>query len=84
MKYSIDIVLPVYTESKNLEKRFIKLYEFLSKHVEQEWIITIAENGSVDNTLKISKFLQGKYKKCRVSFFRRLFVGWGWSKESFW
>ena len=28
MKDLIDIVLPVYNESKNLEKRFIKLYEF--------------------------------------------------------
>ena len=66
MKDLIDIVLPVYNESKNLEKRFIKLYEFLSKQIEQNWVITIAENGSTDNTLEISKFLQKKYKKCRV------------------
>ena len=52
MKDSIDIVLPVYNESKNLEKRFINLYEFLSKHIEQDWVITIAENGSTDNTLE--------------------------------
>ena len=55
MKDLIDIVLPVYNESKNLEKRFIKLYEFLSKQIEQNWVITIAENGSTDNTLEISK-----------------------------
>ncbi len=60
MKDSIDIVLPVYNESKNLEKRFINLYEFLSKQIEQDWVITIAENGSTDNTLEISKFLQKK------------------------
>ena len=66
MKDLIDIVLPVYNESKNLEKRFINLYEFLSKQIEQDWVITIAENGSTDNTLEISKFLQKKYKKCRV------------------
>ena len=37
-----------------------------SKQIEQNWVITIAENGSTDNTLEISKFLQKKYKKCRV------------------
>ena len=66
MKHSIDIVLPVYNESKNIEKRFVKLYKFLSKHFDQDWFITIAENGSKDNTLEIAKFLQKKYKKCRV------------------
>ena len=58
MKQSVDIVLPVYNESKNLEKRFLKLYEFMSKHFDNNWIITIAENGSNDNTLQISKILQ--------------------------
>ena len=66
MKNSIDIVLPVYNESKNLEKRFMRLYDFLSKKIEQDWVITIAENGSNDNTLQISKSLQRKYKRCRV------------------
>ena len=66
MKYSIDIVLPVYNESKNLEKRFVRLYDFLSKQIMHDWVITIAENGSKDNTLNISKLLQKKYKRCRV------------------
>ncbi len=55
MKYSIDIVLPVYNESKNLEKRFVRLHDFLSKQIAQDWVITIAENGSKDNSLNISK-----------------------------
>ena len=66
MEQSIDIVLPVYNESKNLEKRFLKLYEFMVKHFDNNWVITIAENGSNDNTLQIAKILQSKYKKCRV------------------
>ena len=53
MEQSIDIVLPVYNESKNLEKRFLKLYEFMSKQFDNNWIITIAEKGSNDNTLQI-------------------------------
>ena len=63
MNKSIDIVLPVYNESKNLEKRFIILYEYMIKHFQSDWLITIAENGSKDNTLQIAKVLQGKYKK---------------------
>ena len=66
MNKSIDIVLPVYNESKNLEKRFIILYEYMIKHFRSDWVITIAENGSNDNTLQIAKVLQGKYKNCRV------------------
>ena len=66
MNKSIDIVLPVYNESKNLEKRFIILYEYMIKHFQSGWVITIAENGSNDNTLQIAKVLQGKYKNSRV------------------
>ena len=55
MNKSIDIVLPVYNESKNLEKRFIILYEYMVKHFRSDWVITIAENGSNDNTLQIAK-----------------------------
>ena len=66
MNKSIDIVLPVYNESKNLEKRFIILYEYMIKHFQSGWVITIAENGSNDNTLQIAKVLQSKYKNSRV------------------
>ena len=66
MSLSIDIVLPVYNESKNLEKRFKKLHKYMSNQSDSDWVITIAENGSSDNTLEISKFLQMKYKQTRV------------------
>ena len=36
------------------------------KHFQSDWLITIAENGSKDNTLQIAKVLQGKYKNSRV------------------
>ena len=65
MNKSIDIVLPVYNESKNLEKRFIILYEYMIKHFQSEWVIKIAENGSKDNTIKIEKVLKLKYKNSR-------------------
>ena len=66
MNRSIDIVLPVYNESKVLESKFKTLYEFLSSNIANEWIITIAENGSSDSTLQIAKNLHNRYKKSRV------------------
>ena len=57
MNRSIDIVLPVYNESKVLESKFKTLYEFLSLNITNEWIITIAENGSSDSTLQNEKNL---------------------------
>ena len=66
MKSSLDVVLPVYNESKSLMSNFEKLYKFMELKVERDWIITIAENGSSDNTLDIAKKIQSKYKKSRV------------------
>jgi len=66
MSRSLDVVLPVYNESKSLKNNFEKLYEFMELHIDYDWIITIAENGSSDNTLDIAKNLQRKFKKSRV------------------
>jgi glycosyltransferase involved in cell wall biosynthesis len=66
MNRSLDLVLPVYNESKSLLSNFKKLYNFMELHVSRDWIITIAENGSSDNTLDIAKKIQRKYKKSRV------------------
>ena len=66
MNRSLDLVLPVYNESKSLLSNFEKLYNFMELNVSRDWIITIAENGSSDNTLDIAKKIQRKYKKSRV------------------
>ena len=66
MVLSVDIVLPVYNESKYLVSKFKKLYRFLEENIHNDWIITIAENGSTDSTLDIAKELQRKFKKSRV------------------
>ena len=63
MKSSLDVVLPVYNESKSLMSNFEKLYKFMELKVERDWIITIAENGSSDNTLDIAKKIQSKYQQ---------------------
>tara|TARA_B110000438_G_scaffold303739_1_gene366891 strand:- start:4938 stop:5645 length:708 start_codon:yes stop_codon:yes gene_type:complete len=66
MDLSVDIVLPVYNEAKYLARKFKKLYSFLEDNIQNDWIITIAENGSTDSTLDIARNLQRKFKKSRV------------------
>ena len=38
----------------------------MKKHFKEGWTITIAENGSTDNTLQVAKVLQEKFKNTRV------------------
>ena len=52
---SVDIVIPVYNEERELEKNITKLHNFLDKNFEYGHNIIIANNASTDNTLKISK-----------------------------
>jgi glycosyltransferase involved in cell wall biosynthesis len=59
-------VLPVYNESRSLSSKFEELYYFLENNIHDNWVITIAENGSTDNTLDIAKKLQRKFNKSRV------------------
>ena len=59
----VDIVIPVYNEEVNLEKNINILTEWLKNNFKYEWIVTIADNGSTDNTKKIAKDLDMKNKK---------------------
>ena len=54
---TLDIVLPVYNESKILKKSVKKLYNFLTNKISINWRLVIAENGSSDSTLEIAKSL---------------------------
>lgn len=57
-KTSVEIVIPIYNEEKELEENVNKLYSFASKNLSgYKWHITIADNASTDNSLKIAKKL---------------------------
>ena len=60
-KLSIDIVLPIYNEEKELEQNTKKLYHFLGKTDNLMWNIVIADNASTDKSSLIGKRLT-KYK----------------------
>jgi len=66
-KKLVDILLPVYNEEHILEKSVSELSDFLDKNLNDfDWIITIGDNASTDNTLEVAKSIQKKNKKVRV------------------
>ena len=63
---TLDIVFPVFNESKILKESVETLHTFLSNKISIDWKIVIAENGSTDKTLEIAKFLSNKYSNVSV------------------
>jgi glycosyltransferase involved in cell wall biosynthesis len=57
MPASVDIVIPVYNEEKDLPASIKRLTEFLKLNVRNPWRIVIADNASTDGTRSISKRL---------------------------
>lgn len=62
----IDIVVPVLNEEKILQKSITTLDEYMAKHLPYRYQITIADNGSQDETLEIAKNLAEKHQLVRV------------------
>jgi len=59
---SLDIVIPVLNEEKALENSVETLRSFCKENVAAyDWVITVADNGSTDQTLQIAKSLSKKY-----------------------
>lgn len=55
-KYSVEIVIPIYNEEKELEKSVKKLYSFAQDKLSPyDWRITIADNASTDGSLAIAQ-----------------------------
>jgi glycosyltransferase involved in cell wall biosynthesis len=63
-KYSVEIVVPIYNEAKELKTNILKLYTYLKKNLEgYNFHITIADNASTDSSLTIAQALSKKYKE---------------------
>ena len=52
---NIELIFPVLNESNSLAKQLAKVREFISKIPEYDFIITVVDNGSTDNTENILK-----------------------------
>ena len=63
----VDVLLPVYNEEHVLEKSVSRLRDFLLKNCKDfDWIITIGDNASIDNTLEKAKKLAKQFDDVRV------------------
>lgn len=63
---SVEIVVPVYNEEKEIEDNILKLAAFCDTGLAQyDWHITIADNASIDNTPVISAMLAKKNPRIR-------------------
>jgi glycosyltransferase involved in cell wall biosynthesis len=64
---SLNIVLPVYNEEKELAKSVQTLVGYLSSHMNDfAWHVTIIDNASRDHTLQIARNLASRNRKVQV------------------
>ena len=61
MAPTVDIVIPVYNEEKDLPRSIDILTRFLRENIENPWRVIIADNASTDNTLSIGEMLSNRY-----------------------
>ncbi|MCS7207709.1 MAG: glycosyltransferase, partial [Dehalococcoidia bacterium] len=54
MPPSVEIVIPVYNEERDLPRCVRTLREFLAQGFPYPWRILVADNGSTDRTLAIA------------------------------
>jgi glycosyltransferase involved in cell wall biosynthesis len=62
------LVLPVYNEEKVLERSVKRLTAYMSRNIDADWNIIIADNASKDSTAKIAKLIAAHNKKVKYSF----------------
>lgn len=63
----VDILLPVYNEQHVLEKSVTSLRDFLQKNLSDfNWVISIGDNASTDNTLAVARQLAARYPDVRA------------------
>ena len=61
------MVIPVYNEEKDLPGSVAKLHKFMSENLSgYDWRVLIADNGSTDSTLEVSKKLSKDYERVGV------------------
>ena len=66
--FSLEIVIPVLNEEKALPVCIDQLFQFCEKNMQSyDWKITIADNGSTDNTYSVAADLRKQYSKIDVS-----------------
>lgn len=66
-KPSLNVVIPVYNEEKEIEESVTTLHRFLARDLlDFDWIITIVDNASTDTTFSLAKGLGRAFDRVRV------------------
>ncbi|MFD4182737.1 glycosyltransferase [Rhodococcus sp. NPDC058514] len=63
---TLDLVIPVYNEERDLERCVRRLHEHLTGSVPYPSRITIADNASTDSTLAVARRLAAEFPEVRV------------------
>ena len=62
MSSTVDIVIPVYNEERDLPRSIDILTKFLRENLaDYPWRVIIADNASTDNTLSVAEMLSNRY-----------------------
>ena len=61
MRTTVDVVIPVYNEERQLPRSILILTSFLRENLVNPWRIVIVDNGSTDQTLSVAEMLSQKY-----------------------
>jgi glycosyltransferase involved in cell wall biosynthesis len=56
-RVDLEVVIPVYNEEETLARSVLRLHNFLSQEFPYSWMITIADNASIDATPEIAQAL---------------------------
>ena len=65
--FTVEIVIPIYNEERELGENINKLHSFLNKKLtDYLWRVTIVDNASNDNSLTIAKKLSREKWKLRL------------------
>jgi glycosyltransferase involved in cell wall biosynthesis len=62
----VDVVLPVFNEERDLSNSVETLRRFLPQHLGLPWQITIADNGSTDETFSVAQALADRDTRVHV------------------
>jgi len=68
MPSSVDIIIPVYNEERDLPNSIKKLTEFLEANLTNPWQVIIADNASTDGTRAISEGLCQQYQQVNYRY----------------
>ena len=58
---TVDVIIPVYNEERDLEPSVTKLRAFLQANCPYRWRIMVADNASTDRTLAIARSLSERF-----------------------